>query len=28
LRRGWTDDPRTLAPLYMRGPSGTKTDEA
>jgi len=28
LRRGWTDDPRTLAPLYLRGPAGSQTSDA
>jgi len=28
LRRGWTDDPRTLAPVYMRDPAGVKTTDA
>jgi tRNA threonylcarbamoyladenosine biosynthesis protein TsaB len=28
LRRGWTDDPRTLAPVYLRDPAGAKTAEA
>ncbi|MFN2223833.1 MAG: tRNA (adenosine(37)-N6)-threonylcarbamoyltransferase complex dimerization subunit type 1 TsaB [Candidatus Promineifilaceae bacterium] len=28
LRRGWTDDPRTLAPVYMRGPSGGQSTDA
>jgi tRNA threonylcarbamoyladenosine biosynthesis protein TsaB len=27
LRRGWTDDPETLAPLYMRDPAGAKSTE-
>jgi tRNA threonylcarbamoyladenosine biosynthesis protein TsaB len=25
LRRGWTDDPRTLAPVYLRDPAGVQT---
>ncbi len=28
LRRGWTDDPRVLAPVYMRSPAGVKTPDA
>jgi tRNA threonylcarbamoyladenosine biosynthesis protein TsaB len=28
LRRGWTDDPRTLAPVYMRGPDGATSAES
>lgn len=28
LRRGWTDDPQTLAPVYMRDPAGATTTEA
>jgi tRNA threonylcarbamoyladenosine biosynthesis protein TsaB len=27
LRRGWTDDPLTLAPVYLRDPAGAKTAE-
>ena len=27
LRRGWTDDPHTLAPVYLRDPAGAKTAE-
>lgn len=28
LRRGWTDDPRTLAPDYLREVAGAQTDES
>lgn len=28
LRRGWTDDPRTMAPLYMRDPAGANPTDA
>jgi len=28
LRRGWTDDPRTLAPVYLRGPAGAEVKGA
>ena len=28
LRRGWTDDPRTLAPVYMRDPAGAKQTDS
>lgn len=28
LRRGWTDDPGTLAPVYMRDPAGAKTTDS
>ena len=28
LRRGWTDDPGTLAPVYMRDPAGAKKTDS
>ena len=28
LRRGWTDDPATLAPVYLRDPAGKRSENA